>query len=229
MRVRYTKELLENIVPRCISMAGVLRELGLKISGGNYSHIKGVIISFGIDTSHFLGMAATRGISPAIKLTKQDFMDKYLRVLNRSASVNTHNIKLRLIAFGILEARCNNCHGEKWLGGTIPLELHHINGDRWDNRIENIELLCPNCHALTSNNSGRKNKKKIKDNDVTLSNHRNGMSHYGVGRKVERPPYKLLLKEVESMGFVAVGKKYGVSDKAVRKWIEMYQKYEMPQ
>lgn len=51
---------------------------------------------------------------------------------------------------------CNLCHNKQWLGHKIPLELHHINGDSNDNRLNNLQLLCPNCHALTSNYRNRK-------------------------------------------------------------------------
>jgi DNA-binding CsgD family transcriptional regulator len=66
-----------------------------------------------------------------------------------------HNLRLRLIAEGVKEARCEACGLTSWRGGPPPLALHHVNGDTLDNRLENLELLCMNCHAQTPNFSGR--------------------------------------------------------------------------
>ena len=60
-------------------------------------------------------------------------------------------MKNQLLKIGVKTHICENCESTEWLGIKIPLELHHINGNRFDNRIENIQLLCPNCHALTEN------------------------------------------------------------------------------
>lgn len=68
---------------------------------------------------------------------------------------SSHKIKIRLIEDGYKEEVCENCGETEWMNKPIPLELHHINGDRFDNRLENLQILCPNCHAQTSNYSGK--------------------------------------------------------------------------
>lgn len=65
------------------------------------------------------------------------------------------HLKLRLLRAGIKEDRCERCGLSEWLGRPLSVALHHINGDRLDNRIENLELLCPNCHSQTDTFSGR--------------------------------------------------------------------------
>ncbi len=80
--------------------------------------------------------------------------------LFNGSTINPHKLKLKLIADKLKEKKCENCEGRNWLGKEIPLELHHINGNRFDNRIENLQIICPNCHALTDNYSGRKTKKE---------------------------------------------------------------------
>jgi 5-methylcytosine-specific restriction endonuclease McrA len=66
-----------------------------------------------------------------------------------------HNVKLRLIGEGIKENRCEICGLSEWLGRPVSMALHHINGDGRDNRLENLQLLCPNCHSQTDNFSAR--------------------------------------------------------------------------
>lgn len=75
--------------------------------------------------------------------------------LYKGSTINPHNLRLKLIRDEIKVAECEGCKSTNWLGGSIPLELHHINGDRHDNRLENLQLLCPNCHALTDNHAGK--------------------------------------------------------------------------
>lgn len=67
-----------------------------------------------------------------------------------------HNLRLRLIDEGVKEERCEVCGLSSWRSGPIPLALHHVNGDRLDNRLENLELLCMNCHGQTPNFAGRR-------------------------------------------------------------------------
>ena len=67
-----------------------------------------------------------------------------------------HNLKRRLVQSGERENVCATCGIGEWLGGPITLALHHVNGDRLDNRIANLVLLCPNCHSQTENFAGRK-------------------------------------------------------------------------
>lgn len=76
--------------------------------------------------------------------------------LFNGSTINSHKLKLKLLEDSIKNRECENCKRDRWMNELIPLHLHHINGNRFDNRLENIQLLCPNCHALTENYSGRK-------------------------------------------------------------------------
>jgi DNA-binding CsgD family transcriptional regulator len=68
---------------------------------------------------------------------------------------NRGHLKQRLLRLGLKDGACERCGLTEWLGGPISMALHHINGERLDNRVENLELLCPNCHSQTETYSGR--------------------------------------------------------------------------
>jgi 5-methylcytosine-specific restriction endonuclease McrA len=75
-------------------------------------------------------------------------------VLIEGSTIQSFKLKKRLFASGLKQQRCENCGLTEWLGHNIPLELHHANGNTRDNRLENLIILCPNCHALTENYRG---------------------------------------------------------------------------
>jgi HNH endonuclease len=77
------------------------------------------------------------------------------RLLVAETYRSRHNVKLRIVAEGLKRNRCEVCGITEWLGQPLSMALHHINGDGRDNRLGNLQLLCPNCHSQTENFSGR--------------------------------------------------------------------------
>jgi HNH endonuclease len=68
---------------------------------------------------------------------------------------NRKHIKMRLIGAGLKRNHCEICGINQWMGEPLSLALHHVNGEKHDNRLENLQLLCPNCHSQTHNFAGR--------------------------------------------------------------------------
>jgi len=129
----------------------------------------------------------------------------------------------------------------------MSLILDHINGVPNDHRIENLRIVCPNCAATLDTHCGRKNRKEAPTRRckrcgrgfvAKYRRHRYCSRECGMRwdrttlrgkphmdqRRVERPPYEQLLREIGKDGYVAVGCKYGVSDNAVRKWVRFYER-----
>jgi HNH endonuclease len=148
---RYTKEELTEAVATSFSLAEVLRKLNIRDAGGNYLTLKQRIKEMGLDTSHFTGSSWLKGRKNPIRRYRS--LDEIL--VKDSTFMSTDSLRKHLIAEGIFPHQCVSCGLSEWLERPIPLELDHINGDRRDNRLENLRLLCPNCHALTATYRGK--------------------------------------------------------------------------
>jgi hypothetical protein len=132
------------------SFAQVLARLGHKPGGRIHSELKLRVEALGLDTSHFSGQGWRRGSrSPVVPPVSLD------TVLIDGRYSRTSHLKRRLLQAGLKEPRCEVCGRRRWNGGPMPLELDHINGRRDDNRLSNLRLLCPNCHAQTATYRGR--------------------------------------------------------------------------
>jgi hypothetical protein len=152
---RYTEAELRSAVKACFSMRAVLRRIGLVPAGGNYEGIRKRIQALDLDTSHFTGQAHLRGKTHSYRTRPLE------QVLVHGRLENTWRMKQRLLREGVKHWRCEKCRRRRWLGEPIPLEAHHRDGDRTNNSLDNIELLCPNCHALTGSYRSKNRKKKV--------------------------------------------------------------------
>ena len=155
-RYTYSEEDLRKAVKESFSIRQVLNKLGLKEAGGNYDTTKRRIKKLNIDISHFTGQLWSKGKT----LGPKREIDYYLK---ENIVVQSFRLRNRLISEGIKQHKCECCGITEWRGQPTPIELDHINGDNTDNRLENLRLLCPNCHALTDTYRG-KNKGSQKQN-----------------------------------------------------------------
>jgi 5-methylcytosine-specific restriction endonuclease McrA len=202
-------------------MVMVLNKLNLRCAGGNYKTIKKYIELYNIDISHF--ETDDERYSRLIKYnTNNKIPLEDILVINSTYSRT--NLKPRLISENILEYKCIECGNTgEWNGKPITLQLDHVNGVYNDNRVENLRFLCPNCHSQTETYAGKKNKVDIKIEKVhTTPPQQKEMSLKR--RKVCRPNYEKLMEEINELGYTGTGRKYGVSDNAIRKWKKFYEK-----
>jgi hypothetical protein len=237
----YTERDARDAVAASFSYAETLRRLDLCPAGGNAALLKTWIARWGIETAHF---DARQGRSGGARTAKP-----LADVLVERSSYARSNLKARLYGEGIKVPICELCgQGEVWRGRPMGLILDHINGVRDDNRLANLRIVCPNCAATLETHCGRKNRIEPSERACllcgTLFRSKTARQRYcsrecgmraprssrGVPnpalRRVERPPYDELLHAIAATSYVAVGRRFGVSDNAVRKWVRQYEREE---
>jgi hypothetical protein len=235
----YSESELRAAVAGATSMSAVLRHFGLRPAGGNHRQLGKWLDAWQIPTDHF-GRDWPAPRRARIPLAQ---------VLVPQSTYGRGHLKRRLYEEGLKERRCELCgQGETWRGRRMALILDHVNGVADDNRLENLRIVCPNCAATLDTHCGRHNRRPevrrvcphcgkefvAKDprrrycsRDCGRRWDRRAVPRPGA-RRVERPPYEALLAEVAAAGWSAVGRRYGVSDNAVRKWVRAYESAGTP-
>ena len=211
---------IKKIVSESKTINEVLTKLGKNTSSGGYKFFKKYITNNNIDISHFW--------------TKKEIIENQFKegkikkisiddMFTENSTVSRGTIKKRILKENIMDYKCVFCENDgTWIDKKISLVLDHINGINNDNRLENLRFLCPNCNStLVTHCKGskgyvlklKKEEKKIKKRDYKPRIEK---------RKVVRPDKETLIKDVEENGYSATGRKYGVSDNAIRKWLNNY-------
>ena len=147
-------EQIEEIVKNSQSMREVARKMGYAQDGGGaIKSLHKMCEELKLDTSHFLGQG----------WNKENYDYELFTIdSNKKNGITTLKPLMKLRG-----RKCECCGLEQWLGEPINLEIHHINGNRKDNRLVNLQLLCPNCHSYTENWRGRKSKQEHPNTKVS--------------------------------------------------------------
>ena len=208
-----SREELEAIVKKSIFMGDVMVHFGLKTKGtGNYQTLKKILEQYKIDFSHFK-INRSKAKSATFKKIALKKTIPLEEITKENSNYNRCRLKIRLIKNKILQEKCSQCGiGNIWNGNKLVLQLDHINGVSNDNRIENLRLLCPNCHSQTKNYCGSSLKiKKPAKIDGRMCK-----------RKVKRPLKEELEKMIKEKPYEKIGREYGVTGNAVKKWCKSY-------
>ncbi len=150
----WTDEDLKLAVAKVRSYRRVIIELRLIPAGGNYTQVQRRISELRLDTAHFRGKGWLA--DSHVRTHSPKPLDE---LLVKNGTAQSYKLKQKLFERGDKQQRCELCGwAQKAEDGRIPVELDHINGDHSDNRLENLRILCPNCHSLQPTHRG-KNKK----------------------------------------------------------------------
>lgn len=149
---QYSKEEFQKICKESTSFREVTIKLGYSANSGGktVARIKTAIQENEIDISHFTGQSHTK--NAGVKRVPTE------RYLNNEIQITSHKLRLRLLEEKYFEKKCNCCGLQLWLEKEIPLELHHKDGNKNNNNLSNLELLCPNCHAFTDTYKSKNRK-----------------------------------------------------------------------
>lgn len=225
----YSIDQLQNFCNKSESYRDLAKLIGYSPDGrGAYVTLKEMIAKYSLDISHFKGQGHRKNLGKH----KRDISE----YLNNNKKINSFELRNRLLEEGYFTYQCCSCGLSEWLNNPIPLELHHKDGNKYNNKIENLELRCPNCHYFTDNYKSKNRKKlnKDKNSDKNLNYCTNcgqllsGTCKTNMCSKCyllsiqnnDIPDKETLFNLCCKKSFVEIGKMYGVSDNTIRKWCE---------
>jgi hypothetical protein len=237
---RYSEAEARVAVAESLSFSEALRKLGMRAAGGNHVTLKKYVRLWGIPTDHFDPLFAQRRALGRRRIKPLE------EILVEHSTYSRGSLKKRLYAAGLKQRTCELCgQGELWRGRRMALILDHVNGVATDHRLDNLRIVCPNCAATLDTHCGR-NLRLVNDRVCEACqqtyrpihvDQRYCSQHCGIHherphlrvprpetRKVARPTYEQLKQDLAQMSWLAVGRKYGVTDNAVRKWMRWYER-----
>lgn len=213
-------ELLRNVVKDCVNFGEVLDKLQIPRQGNNTKTLRGILDKEKIDYSHFTGRAREY-VKPGVKdinyyLTNQGY-------------IKTSSLKEKLLKEGLKQNKCECCGITEWNGKPLVMQLHHIDGNHNNNFLDNLQMLCPNCHSQTENYCGSANTaKKYYCPDCGReinkgSKYCSVCYHKHQSNKGSCPEMEQLINDfIELKSFTRVGNKYDVTDNSIRKWFKNF-------
>lgn len=217
---KYSKEELEQIVKQSTSLNQVIDKLGYSThSGSNSKTVKKRLDNLNIDYSNFLNKKVNK------------YTEDTVFIENSTASQNT--LRKWYYEGNYVPYLCSICGQEPfWQDKELTLILDHINGKNHDDRLENLRWVCPNCNQQlettgyktfrTENIQHKKYYCKICGKEISRSSTKCSDCAMKERRIIERPSREILKNKIRNVSFSEIGREYGVSDNAIRKWCDSY-------
>jgi len=235
---RYTESEAKEAIRSSYSYAEALRRLGPRPAGGDHALFRRYVDEvWRFPADHFDPYRASREGSRGAAIALE-------MVLVENCRYNRRQLKQRLYDAGLKQRRCEMCgQSELWRGRRMSLILDHVNGVATDNRLENLRILCANCTSTQDTHCGRNNYEPLAArvcarcgaqfrprassqrycSQACGTRHPRSRAPQPGHRKVPRPAYEQLMAELAATNLCAVARRYGVTDKAVRKWVRWYE------
>lgn len=234
----YSKEELQELLDYSQSYSDILRKMGLNPKGGNPETLKRVIQEYDLDVTKLNENRKKIYSDLMLDLSfrrKRDLDD----LLQKGVAYGSYKLLHRLYEEGLKEPKCERCNITTWEGEQISFHLHHKDGDRLNNELNNLQVLCPNCHSLTDNFAGKATKKDKKKKSKFSKCLRCGKeiryrSKYCEEcikeKRSEKSKINSITREelkelIRTTPFTTIAKQFNVSDNAIRKWCK---KYDLP-
>lgn len=226
MNLKYSKELLESVVKKAYNISDVMRKLNMKLTGGSHAHISKKIKEYSLDISHFNRYQFCKG---KVSSKKRHFSEILILRTNKKRQYS-YVLRRALIESG-RAYECEICFLKNlWNKKELRLQIDHINRNWMDDRSENLRFICPNCHSQTEGYNGSKglsgltsSRRPIKKDFKYKLNQLVWRTKDKISqRKVERPSKETLEYELKNNSYLALSRKYKVSDNAIRKWCKRY-------
>lgn len=218
----YSYEKVEDAVKNSICWKDALQRMGIPPAGGNWKTFKDAVKRHGIDTSHFNQYAA---------VSRTETYPASYYIENR-VNIQSYKLLRKLLNEGYKEYRCEVCGIAEWNGKPLTLQLHHIDGDHLNNSLDNLQVICPNCHSQTKNFRGKANRTQkpktycsVCGKELKARTTKTGMCHSCFQKSrisPKRPSNEELLKVFSELNdnYSATGRVFGVTDNCIRKWLK---------
>lgn len=217
-------EEFQNLLNTSNSFVDILIKVGLDPYNGNHKTLNHRIKEEGFDIS-ILEQNRKINQEKHIKSLTEKKTYSLEDILVENSRYGSHHLKQKLLSKNILENKCNICGNKgEWCGKKLSLQLDHINGINNDNRLENLRLLCPNCHSQTETFSGKRHKISNFCEDCGEKIHKQSKKCFkcsSISKGINQRKFEISKEELENLinkyPMTTVGKMLGVSDNAVRK------------
>lgn len=225
----FSKEDLILLCNECETLSDILKAIGLPPKGNNFKTLKKYLDQHEIDYSNLKNNAKHRRVIK-IKEYQRNKKISLEMILVENSNYNRGRLKTQLIQENLLNNKCALCGiTNKWNDKDLILQLDHINGISNDNRIENLRLLCPNCHSQTETFAGRSSKRPSKKYycqncgiEIARYSKKCRQCNGKDNRKVERPSKEDLETLLKNESMLSISKKFGVSDNTIKRWAKLY-------